>query len=183
MLNKIKDSAKSLQRTRVLCTAAVMSALFVVLYSIKLQITPDLRITFTFIPLALAGWLLGPIPAIFVGFVGDFVGCLLFPAGPYFFGFTLTKMLTGLFYGLVLYKSNPKNLFLPVTLATLSVNILLNVLLNSFWLTFMYEKAWIVQAASHFVKNIIALPVEILLLVWLIKILHTSHIEKMYKQP
>ncbi len=182
MLNKLKDSSKNLKNSRILCTAAILSALFVVLYSVKLQITPDLRITFTFIPLALAGWLLGPVPAMLTGMIGDLAGCLLFPAGPYFFGFTLTKILSGLFYGLFLYKSDMKRLFLPTALATLSINVLLNVLLNALWLSILYGKAWSVYAAAHLVKNIITLPIEILILIWIIKILHSSHIEKMYKQ-
>ena len=182
MLNKFKISAKNLKSTRCLCTAAILSALFVVLYSIKLQVTPDLRITFTFIPLALAGWLLGPVPAMLTGIAGDLIGCLLFPAGSYFFGFTLTKMLAGLVYGIFLYDASPKKLLLPTFFSTLTINMLLNVALNALWLSMMYGKAWSVYAAAHLVKNIITLPIEMLLLIWIIKIMHSGHIEKMYKQ-
>ena len=51
---------------------------------------------FGFVPIALAGALMGPIPAAVVGGLGDFLGAHLFPAGAYFPGFTLTNVLVGL---------------------------------------------------------------------------------------
>ncbi len=181
MFKNFKDSAKNLKNTRVLCTAAVFAALFVVLYSIKLSLSPELRITFTFIPLALAGWLLGPVPAMLVGFVGDVIGCILFPSGPYFPGFTLTKILSGLIYGIFLYRTFPPKAPVFVGGAVLGTNLLANVLLNSLWLSILYGKAWGVYAASHLVKNILASPIEIILLIIIIRILTVRGVKKMYK--
>lgn len=181
MLQKLKNSAKNLKNTRVLCTAAIFTALFVILYAFKLAILPELRITFTFIPLALAGWLLGPVPAMLVGLVGDIIGCILFPSGAYFPGFTLTKLLSGFIYGIFLYRQNPKKNFLPVLFAEISVNMLMNVLLNALWLSVLFGKAWSVYVASHFIKNIFALPIEVILLLLIIRIFHTRGIERMYK--
>ena len=175
------NSAKALKNTRVLCSSAILAALFIVLYSIKLQLAPELRITFTFIPLAVAGWLFGPFPAMLVGLIGDVVGCMLFPAGAYFPGFTLTQILGGLIFGILLYKKDPKKLFLPVLLSKTAINLFLNVALNSLWLSILYGKAWMVYALSHIVKNAIALPIEVILLIFIIKILSVRGIEKMYK--
>lgn len=181
MFKNILSSAKILRNTRVLCTAAIMTALFIVLYSLKLPLAPELRITFTFIPLALAGWLLGPVPAMLVGGIGDIIGCILFPAGAYFPGFTLTQVLAGLIFGLFLYGKNAKNAFLPILVSKTSISLFLNVVLNSLWLSVLYGKAWKVYAISHLVKNITALPVEIFLLFLIIKLLSSRGIEKMYK--
>lgn len=181
MFKNLKDSAKNLKDTRVVCTAAVFAALFIVLYSIKLNLAPELRITFTFIPLALAGWLLGPAPAMLVGLVGDVIGCIIFPAGPYFPGFTLTKIVSGFIYGMFLYRTFPPKTPVFVAGAILGTNFLANVLMNSFWLSMLYGKAWSVYAASHLVKNILASPIEIVLLVIIIRILTARGVKKMYK--
>lgn len=178
MFKNLCLSAKNLRKTRVICVAAIMASLFVVLYSIKLQLAPELRITFTFIPLALAGWLLGAVPAMLVGLIGDLVGCLLFPAGPYFPGFTLTQMLSGLIFGLFLYRKNSDKLVLPIIYSKSIISILLNVGLNALWLSMLYGKAWKVYAASHLVKNILALPIEIIILFIIIKILNSHKIQK-----
>ena len=180
MFKNFKNSAKNLKNTRVLCTAAVFAALFVVLYSIKLNLAPELRITFTFIPLALAGWLLGPVPAMLVGLVGDIIGCVLFPAGPYFPGFTLTKIVSGLIYGISLYRTPQKKIPFVVSGAVIGTNLLANVVLNSIWLSILYGKAWSVYVASHLVKNALASPVEIIILMLIIKILTVRGVKKMY---
>lgn len=178
MFKNFRLSAKGLAKTRVLCISAILAAMFVVLYSIKLQLAPELRITFTFIPLALAGWILGPIPAMLVGLVGDLVGCFLFPAGPYFPGFTLTQIFSGLVFGVFLYRKNVQKIFLPVLFSKTIINMFLNVGLNALWLSMLYGKAWTVYAASHLIKNIIALPIEVVLLLLIIRILSTRGIQK-----
>ena len=181
MYTKFSESAKKLKETRVLCLSAIMAAVFIVLYAFKLQLAPELRITFTFLPLALAGWLLGPVPAMLVGLVGDLIGCMLFPAGPYFPGFTLTQVLSGLIFGLFLYRKGAERIFFPVLLSKISISIFLNVFLNALWLSMLYGKAWKIYAASHLFKNLLAFPVELVLLFLIIKLLHTRGIQKMYK--
>ncbi|MBQ7986108.1 MAG: folate family ECF transporter S component, partial [Clostridia bacterium] len=171
-------SAKNLTKTRVICISAILAALFVVLYSLKLQLAPELRITFTFIPLALSGWLLGPVPAMLVGLVGDLVGCILFPAGPYFPGFTLTQILAGLVFGLFLYRKDVKKIFWQILCSKTIISVFLNVGLNALWLSMLYGKAWTIYAASHLIKNAIALPIEVILLLLVIKVLHSRGIQK-----
>jgi len=178
MFKNFQISAKNLAKTRVICMAAILAALFIVLYSIKLQLAPELRITFTFIPLALSGWLLGPVPAMLVGLVGDLVGCILFPAGPYFPGFTLTQILAGLIFGLFLYRKNAEKVFLPVLFSKAIISLFLNVGLNALWLSMLYGKAWTVYSASHLIKNIITLPIEVVLLLLIIKVLASRGIQK-----
>lgn len=176
-----KKSFKSLKTTRVLCSSAILAALFVVLYALKLPLTPELRITFTFIPLAIAGWLFGPVPAMLVGLVGDVTGALLFPSGAYFPGFTLTSLLSGLIFGVFLYEKKDKNILLWIILSKLFINMLLNTALNALWLSIITSKGYIVFLLQHFIKNITALPIEIIILFIVFKILSTHRIRKMYK--
>lgn len=175
------QSAKNFKNTRVICASAIMTAMYVALYALKLQLTPQLRISFTFIPLALSGWLFGAVPAMAVGLCGDVIGSLLFPSGAYFPGFTLTSVLSGLIYALCLYGCVEKKMLIRVSCAKLLVNMLLNVLMNAYWLSVITGKGYLVYLSSHFIKNILALPIEILLLFIIMKFLLRHGMEKMYK--
>ena len=183
MFKKIYNSAKNLGNIQVLSACGILSALFIALYAVKLPLSPNLRITFTFIPLAIAGCFFGPVPASIVGFIGDVVGCMLFPMGAYFPGFTLSTMLTGFIFGLFLYEtdmSKSKSIIL-IVLSKICISLFVNILLNSLWLSIIYGKAYYFYLISHFIKNIIALPFECILL-WLISSILSKHnIEKMYK--
>lgn len=179
MFKNFLESAKKLKETRVISACAVLIALYVVLYAYPIKLAPELRITFTFIPLALSGWIFGCVPAMLVGGISDIISALLFPQGAYFPGFTLTAILSGLIFGLFLYKK--EKVVLGVIVSRTLINLLLNIALNSLWLSMLYKKGFIVYLASHFFKNIVLLPVEIILLIVVIKFLTRHGIKKMYK--
>ena len=183
MFKKIINSAKNLNNVRALCACGILAALYVALYAVKLPLSPNLRITFTFIPLAISGWILGPISAALVGLTGDLIGCFLFPMGAYFPGFTLSAMLTGFIFGIFLYETNigsSKSVVL-IVIAKLFISIFINILLNSVWLSMMYGKAFYVYFISHSIKNAIAFPFECIILFIISGILAKNNIEKMYK--
>lgn len=181
---KFFNSLKSLSNVRVLCACGILSALFVALYAVKLPLSESLRITFTFIPLAIAGWLFGPFPAMLIGFVGDVIGFFSFPSpGAYFPGFTLSSMLTGFIFGIFLYRADtakPKSIVL-IILSKLIISLFINIILNSLWLSMLYGKAYYVYLISHCIKNAVAFPIECILLGLIIGILSHHNIEKMYK--
>lgn len=121
--------------TKTLTAMALLTALEIVLsrfLSIQTQLT---KIGFAFIPVVLAAGLFGPLAAGIVAALGDFLGALLFPVGPYFPGFTLTAFLMGAVYGLLLYR---KRGFWRVLLAVAIHQLLLSLLLNSLWITLLY---------------------------------------------
>ena len=72
-------SAKLLTQTRALTMAAMLVALHVALSSVRVQITPELRLSIGFITQAAAGMLLGPVIAMMTGAAGDIISHLLFP--------------------------------------------------------------------------------------------------------
>lgn len=181
MFKNFLDSAKNIKNLRVLCATALLSALYTALYAVKIPLGEQLRITFTFIPVALAGWLFGIVPSIIVGALGDLLGCWLFPQGAYFFGYTLTSMLSGLIFGLFLYKKDAKNILLPVIISRALISFLLNIGLNSYWATFFVTKSVFVIMSGKLIKNLVMLPIEILLLTAVIKGLQSAGVQKMYK--
>ena len=170
MVNSIKKhiflfklSAKELQNTRRLALAGMLLALYAVLGLIKIPLfTPDNRITFTFAATAAAGMVLGPVPAMLVGGLGDILGYILNPGGgAYFFGFTISGMLGGLIYGICLYKARGKWTIVRIIIAVFIVTLFVNIILNTCWLSIMYAKAYQIFAAARIIKNLVAFPVHV----------------------
>ena len=181
MFKNFIQSAKNFKSTKILCASAIMTAMYVALYAMKLQLTPQLRITFTFIPMALTGWLFGPVPAMAVGLCGDVIGAQVFPSGSFFPGFTVTAVLSGLIYGLCLYRTEGKWLLLRAAAAKFLVNMLMNTLLNAYWLSVITGKGYLVYLSSHFIKNISTLVFEVIVLYFIMKFLSSHGVTKMYK--
>ncbi len=126
----------------------------------------NIRIGFGFIPVVVAAVLYGPIPAAILGGAADFLGAILFPSGPFFPGFTLTAALTGLVWGLFLYK---KSHWLFSLAAVLIVQFVLGLLLNTFWISWLYGSSFVgllttrvVQAAVLTVVQFICVRIIIL---------------------
>ena len=70
------------------------------------------------------------------GALGDLIGALLFPVGAYFPGFTLSSFLDGAIYGWCFRKGTGKR---QILLAVLLVQVAISLLLNTFWLTVLFQ--------------------------------------------
>ena len=81
-------------RTKELITLGLLTAVEVVLSRFCSISAWNIKIGFSFVPIAIGGILFGPLGGGLVGALGDFIGAVLFPIGPYFPGFTLTAFLT-----------------------------------------------------------------------------------------
>lgn len=160
------DSADNLKKSRTLSITAMFVALNVTLdlLNLRIQLTPDLRIGVGFVTSAMVGMLFGPIPAMIAGAAGDMLGWLVNTGGGgYFPGFTITAILAGMIWGLFLYQKKPS--FLRLLVARLSISILLNIGLNSFWKMIYFGKAYTVASLLLSVwKNLLLLLPEALLL-------------------
>lgn len=93
-------------KARDVAVMGLLAALNVALGEVvRVPVIPNvLVLSLGFLPLAAAGMLYGVTPAVAVAVVGDVLGALLFPSGSFYFGYTLTAFVTGLFYGLFLHK-------------------------------------------------------------------------------
>lgn len=130
----------------------------------------NIKIGFSFLPIAAAGMLFGPLAGAVVAALGDFLGAVLFPIGPYFPGFTLTAALTGLTFGLFLRKRRS----VLRTLAAVSVNmLLLSFLLNSLWISILYGTPFSTLLAVRAVQCAVLGPVQFLVLILLGRVLDT----------
>ena len=154
---------KSIFTTETMVITAFMIALSVVLSKLVSINISFLRIGFGFLPIAILAILYGPVVAA-VGYgLADLIGAWLFPTGAFFPGFTLSAVLTGLIFGFVLYKKEVT--IIRALIASALVCLVVNLLLNTWWLTFIIGKGFKVLLASRAVKEIVAIPVMALLIV------------------
>ncbi|MBO6159289.1 MAG: folate family ECF transporter S component [Firmicutes bacterium] len=165
-LKTFSDSLNELKNVKSLTGLSMLLALDLVLnLTASIQITQSLRLSFSFIASALMGMLYGPTLAALSCSLVDILQLFIKPTGPYFPGFTLSAALTGIIFGLFLYKNqcSLKRIIISKTL----INVLIHLLLNSVWITVLYGSAFWANLPGRIVKNLGMLPVEILIL-WLI---------------
>ena len=143
--------------TRLLTTLALLTALEVVLSRFLSINTWNLKIGFSFVPIVMAAMLFGPTTAATVAVVADVIGAILFPSGPFFPGFTLTAFLTGLMFGLFLRE---KQTPLRVAGAVLINQLVLGLLLNTFWISLLYGSAYIPLLFTRIGQCAILIPVQ-----------------------
>lgn len=164
------------KNVKVLTAAAMLAAIAVVLGFFKIPLTPTIEIRFAQIPIAIASGLFGPFVGAIVGVVSDIGGYILKPTGPFFPGFTISAALSGVIFGLFLYK---KPFTLPrIALAMLVKTILVGLFLNSWWLSILYKKGFAILVGGRIVKEMVLLPIFILLLYFLLKFIEKSGVWK-----
>ena len=125
-----------------------------------------LKIYFSFLVVGLGCACYGPVVGMLAGGIIDTVGFLLAGYGePYFPGYLLTAVLSGLIYGVLLYRR-------PVSIPRLIVLRLLinfgnNVALGSVWKAMLYGKGYLYYFTTGLVKNAVLLPLEVFLM-WMV---------------
>ncbi|WP_242973478.1 folate family ECF transporter S component [Clostridium thermosuccinogenes] len=159
---KLKSSLDEFGNARTIAMSGMLVALNVILTFFDISLSNVLRISFSFLPLAMGGMLYGPVVGGAMGVVGDILGYLARPDGPFFPGFTLNALLSGALYGLFLYKRPVK--LKSVIAVSLLVTVSINLLLNPVWLSMMYGNAFIVLLTGRIVKNVIMFPINTALL-------------------
>ena len=167
MQNRIKSSATEIKNTRSLAVCAVLVALYVAINSASIYVTPSLKLTFSYLVLGILGYRFGAVTGFFAGFACDLIAYVVRPAGPLHLGFTLSTMLTVLIFALFLYRR--KLSLWRIILSRTIINLIINIALNTFWLSNLYGKAYIVLLFERVVKNIALLPIEVALLWFVLK--------------
>ena len=155
------DSLHELKNLKSMVMAAMLLAIAVVLGFFTLQLTEFIKIGFAYIANEFAGMMFGPVVGSLIGAMADILKYMVNPTGPFFPGFTISGFCGGLIYGMVLYKK-PLSLNRVIVANTL-VTILVNLLLNTYWLTLLYGNAYMALLPARIVKQLIMLPIEVIL--------------------
>lgn len=124
--------------TKTIAAVGLLVAIHIVLSRFLSINAWNIKIGFSVVPVFIAAWFYGTVPAMLVGGLGDFLGAVLFPIGPYFPGFTLSCALSGLVFGLLLHKKQSA----PRIAAAVCVNQFgVSLFLTTYWIYLLYGAA------------------------------------------
>lgn len=149
-ISKFTDSAKSLGDIRTITVTGMLLALAVAIRSLGIDITADARIVFTCVPICIIAMLYGPVVCGMSTFALDIIGFLIDnkSARGYSIELALVVILSGIIYGIVLYKADIKYTksdikgsvmsILRIMLARGLVVVICNMTLNSYFLYSLY---------------------------------------------
>lgn len=151
-----------MKKTRTLVFIGIFIAMNVVLVRLLSVSTPIVRFDFGFLPIALAAIMFGPIAGGITGSMADIAGMLLFPGGAYFPGFTASGFVAGAVYGLFLY--NKQSSIVRTVLAVICVITVVDLGLNTLWLTMITGKAIWALLPLRLIKCAVMLPIEVALI-------------------
>lgn len=177
-MKKIKtlytDSFHELKDLKTMVAAAMLLAITVVLGFYRLQLTDYLRIGFDFIAKELTCMMFGPVVGCIVAALSDIISYIIKPVGGFFPGFTISAALAGLIYGTILYKK-------PISLKRIiaangMVTVFINLILNTYWLTLLYGDSFMALFPARIVKQLIMLPIEVILFYAVAKMLSKANI-------
>ncbi len=165
-----------MRTNRKIILTAILLALLIILSRFLSIKTPIVKVSFAFVPTMLCAIWLGPKWTILMNILGDVIGATLFPTGPYFVGYTVTTAIAGLIYGLLLYKKESEcysnvNFLIRLIIATVLVTVICNMGLNTLWSAITTGKAFWVLFGARVVKQLIMVPIHIIVIFFLEKVL------------
>lgn len=178
------DSFKSLKELRTLTTTGILLALAFVIKSFSIEITPEVRIGFTFLATCTIGMLYGPVVCGMSTFTLDFIGYIVQNKSPRAYSpqLAMVVIISGIIYGCLLYKCDFQNKkiesYIRVCLSRISVVIFCNIILNSYFLYSLYVnknfgitnlsvdslKGFWVYCIPRVTKNLVQLPIDLVML-------------------
>ena len=174
---------------RSITVMAMLLAFYVVLRLFgTIYITPQFRIGFTFIPIAVTAFLYGPWAALIFGFLSDILGYISRPTGPYFPGFAISEMVHGLIYAFFLYKRPVDSLIwliIRVAIARVLIAVVVLFGLNYIWFSFfghligapanLREPFVFFIATGRLLSNLLLLPTYIFFSVVFVRLADKLH--------
>ena len=161
ILDLYRASFAELKKVKSVTLTAMLMALSVILGYFTIEAGPYLKIGFSTLVNQFVCFLFGPVVGIIYNGLLDILKYMVKPTGPFFPGFTLNAMLAGLIYGTILYRK--KLSFGRVLCAEFLVCLICNVILNTWMLSFLYGKGFMVLLPARLLKNAIQCPVNAIL--------------------
>lgn len=163
---------------KIILTAIFLAALIILSRFLSIK-TPILKISFAFIPTMLCAIWLGVKWTVLLNVLGDIIGATLFPTGAFFIGYTISTAISGLIYGLILYKKEidsytDKQFLIRLIISVILVTCISNIGLNTIWVSITTGKAFVVLLGTRIIKEIIMIPIQIIIMLF---------VEKMLRNP
>lgn len=160
---------------KIILTSTLLATLIILSRFLSIK-TPILKISFAFIPTMLCAIWLGAKWTVLLNVLADIIGATLFPTGPFFIGYTISTAISGLIYGLLLYKKEEnsytdKQFLIRLIIAVVLVTSISNIGLNTLWISITTGKAFIVLLGTRIVKELIMIPIRIVVILFIEEIL------------
>ncbi len=155
---------KALKR---LTISAMLLAVSAILGLFKIPLSPSSEIRLQFLPVAIEGMLFGPLYGGIVGGLSDIVCYIVKPTGAFFPGFTISAVIQGVIYGLILNKDRS---LLRIVAAQAVDTIVVSMILNPIWLMMLYQSGFIALFTGRLLKVLIMFPINTALLAVLIPV-------------
>ena len=175
----VNSSMKELSNVTTIAVGGVLTALNIVLNFFTVVISNMLQFSLSFLAIAVSGMLYGPVVGGMVGAIGDVLGNIIFPTGPFFLGYTFNAFLTGFVYGLILYKK-PITI-LRVLAANLTLVVLINFLLDPLWISIMYGHSFVVVLSARIISTFVMLPIHVAMLYFILKFVQKVQVSVLKK--
>jgi len=166
------SSAKSSINPRIITISAMLVAIGTVLGFFKIPITSLVEIRFQSIPIEIGGAVFGPFIGGIIGMLTDVLSYIVRPTGAFFPGFTISSIITGVIFGIILHGKEPK--LWRVFLAGLINMIVVSCLLNTLWLSILYSTPFTVSFISRLPKNLVMYPIDTIIFYAVIKSAKTA---------
>ncbi len=165
-----------MSKNKKIILGALLLAMEIILSRFLSIKTPILTIGFSFVPAILCAIWLGPKWSILIAVLADLIGATLFPFGSFFIGYTVTTAVAAAIYGFLLHKKEEdtytdKQFIVRMILAVVLVTFIANIGLNTLWLSITTGKAFMVLIASRIVKELIMVPIKVILMLFLERVL------------
>ncbi len=153
---------------KVILSALLLAILIIFSRFVSIK-TEVLVISLSFIPVMISSIWLGPKYSTVIAALGDLIGAILFPFGPYFPGFTVSSAISGFIYGIFLYNKGQKfesnrKFILRLIFSSLIVLCVVNIFITSLWIHILYGKAYLAVLASRVVTQIVMLPIHVIVI-------------------
>lgn len=163
---------------KIILTAILLATLIILSRFLSIK-TPILKISFAFIPTILCAMWLGPKWTVLLNVLADIIGATLFPTGAFFIGYTISTAISGLIYGLLLYKQEDnsytdKQFLIRLIISIILVTCISNIGLNTLWISITTGKAFVVLLRTRIVKELVMIPIQIVVILF---------IERMLRKP
>lgn len=175
-MNRIKGKSTAIN-IHELTWMALLIALEMVLIKLTFG-SAMLKVGFSFIAVGLMGYYFGPYKAAIANGVADIISNVVLGSNGsyYFWGFTLSAILSGIIVGFMLH--NRKVTFLNVFITILLITVFINTLLNTLWVSIMTSNPYQVMLVTRLPKQIIALVYQTGILYMILKWVDKSRFNK-----
>ena len=168
LYNLVLCSSKELKSVKNLVIASLLITMKLILDLFTIQLNQALHLSFEFLPFASLSMLFGPVAGAMSGGLSDIINYIINPKGAFFPGFTISAMVSGIIYGIAFYKkeiSVKRCIF-----AEIAIVVIVDILLNTLWLSLLYGKGFFVLLPMRIIKNVVMIPINVAMMYFVLKL-------------